>query len=559
MLPKRTAKAAESRLVPHSNPELAALLQRAAVSGVSVMRQCLSSNGSTAVTVQVTNDGRSITAPLLAAVIHNHHPEAASVIDVLLKAGADVEAFYTNFDGKERNALMAAASCACCRSPLERLLQGGANACARSRSDGVTALHTAAQSGRVDKCNLVLAASAGKLLELKDQWGNTPLLTAAAHGNTAVVELLHKCGANINASDSRGFGAMQSAAGGAYLGVLRYLIHSKVNVNKPAKGGETPLHMAGQSGSLSCVKLLLEAGADPHAVGEYGLSVLFTTAMGGHASVMQHLLTLGLNPSATSSGGDTLLITACKGSQPGHTQVAQMLLRAGAAVDAVDDDGHSALYHAAQFSSYAATAEVLLQHGATVDLCGRTGDTPLLASVQGQHLATAKLLLSAGADVTRSPRCLHAAVHSVSSSLTQQVMALVQQSNGHTAPSAAGSQADMVQLLLAHGAGASAVLEKTAKSCSCCGDTTALQACADAAALKLLLAAGADVHRTTSRGNTCLHTAAAHGHSAPVICLLIKAGADLAAVNSSGKTAAQVARARGHKLAEALLNRAAKG
>jgi ankyrin repeat protein len=77
------------------------------------------------------------------------------------------------------------------------------------------------------------------------------------------------------------------------------------------------------------------------------------------------------------------------------------------------------------------------------------------------------------------------------------------------------------------------------------------------AMVKLLLAAGADAHRTTARGNTCLHRAVMCSYPAPVLCLLIKAGVDLHAVNSKGKTAAQVARSKGNTLAAALLNRAA--
>jgi ankyrin repeat protein len=83
--------------------------------------------------------------------------------------------------------------------------------------------------------------------------------------------------------------------------------------------------------------------------------------------------------------------------------------------------------------------------------------------------------------------------------------------------------------------------------------------CKDPAVLKLLLTAGADVQAVTSRGNTCLHVAARHGYSAPVVCLLIKAGADLHAANGAGSTAAQVAHAAGHTLIEQLLNRAAQG
>jgi ankyrin repeat protein len=82
--------------------------------------------------------------------------------------------------------------------------------------------------------------------------------------------------------------------------------------------------------------------------------------------------------------------------------------------------------------------------------------------------------------------------------------------------------------------------------------------CEQSAQLKLLLAAGADVHVTTDRGNTVLHVAAVHKFAAPVMCLLIKAGVDLHAENSDGKTAAQVGTDSGNTLAAALLTRAAR-
>jgi ankyrin repeat protein len=78
------------------------------------------------------------------------------------------------------------------------------------------------------------------------------------------------------------------------------------------------------------------------------------------------------------------------------------------------------------------------------------------------------------------------------------------------------------------------------------------------AVTKLLLAAGADVHIANSEGDTCLHVAAAHSYSAPVLCLLIKAGADLHAVNRDNKTAADVARSKSNTLGESLPVRAAR-
>eukprot|EP00953_Heterococcus_sp_UTEX-ZZ885_P003067 2186-Heterococcus_DN1.PRE.2 len=76
--------------------------------------------------------------------------------------------------------------------------------------------------------------------------------------------------------------------------------------------------------------------------------------------------------------------------------------------------------------------------------------------------------------------------------------------------------------------------------------------------MKLLLAAGADVHVRSSTGNTCLHVAALHHLSMPVVCLLIKGGADIAAENDKGLTAAQIARTEGNELLATVLDRAAE-
>jgi ankyrin repeat protein len=90
------------------------------------------------------------------------------------------------------------------------------------------------------------------------------------------------------------------------------------------------------------------------------------------------------------------------------------------------------------------------------------------------------------------------------------------------------------------------------------GRFTALMMCTDPKALKMLLEAGADVHKTTDAGNTCLHVAAQYKYSAAVVCMLIKAGVSLSAVNRSGMTAAEVATACGNGLTAALLVRAAR-
>jgi ankyrin repeat protein len=150
-------------------------------------------------------------------------------------------------------------------------------------------------------------------------------------------------------------------------------------------------------------------------------------------------------------------------------------------------------------------------------------------------LENVKLLIAAGAEVTRPTLKGITALHSAAE-------------QGHAA---------VVKLLLQHGAGA-VLNTMQCEMCTCCSPVSALMMCENAAVLKLLLAVGGDVSAVTGSGDTCLHVAERHSHPVPSLCVLIKAGVKLHAVNAMGDTAADVAEYYGHKLIEQLLNRAAQ-
>jgi ankyrin repeat protein len=170
-----------------------------------------------------------------------------------------------------------------------------------------------------------------------------------------------------------------------------------------------------------------------------------------------------------------------------------------------------------------------------VDASDHNGSTPLLAAAACASAELVQLLLDAGADITAQHtvgvNVLHSAVEN-------------------------SKRPEVLQLLLEHSS-AGAMIDNVAALCSCCGSRTVLMKCEFPAHLKLLLAAGADVHKTTDTGNTALHVAAVHKFAAPVLCLLIKAGVDLHVENSDCQTAAEVAADSGNMLAAALLTRAA--
>jgi ankyrin repeat protein len=184
--------------------------------------------------------------------------------------------------------------------------------------------------------------------------------------------------------------------------------------------------------------------------------------------------------------------------------------------------------------------QLLLAHGADVHKRTVQHDTALDVAANTGHVKCAKALIAAGADV-----------NSIDSGGARSLdHAIIMHRSA------------VAQLLLENGAKA-VMNDLKYADCAygedCCVDgLTALMMCTEVDTLKVLLAAGADVHVRTHAADTCLHLAAKHEASAAMICLLIKAGADLHAVNSKGKTPAQVAHDRGYTFIEQLIVRAAQ-
>ena len=90
-------------------------------------------------------------------------------------------------------------------------------------------------------------------------------------------------------------------------------------------------------------------------------------------------------------------------AEGGHIDVAELLLRHGAIVNAEDDDGWTALYAAAR-ARHTDMAELLLRHGAYVNIQIKStgindGDTALHQAAQNKDTYMIELLLKHGASV----------------------------------------------------------------------------------------------------------------------------------------------------------------
>lgn len=158
------------------------------------------------------------------------------------------------------------------RAAVRDLLRAGVDV-NETQSDGMTALHWAAESGDAELAGMLVYAGANVDGGTRIG-GYSPLHIASRNGHTDVVGILLDAGANPAAATSN--------------------------------SGAVPLHLAAASPSPKSVRLLLDAGADVNArEGAWGQTPLIFAASAGRVANARLLLGAGADMSITTTVIDT--------------------------------------------------------------------------------------------------------------------------------------------------------------------------------------------------------------------------------------------------------------
>jgi len=276
---------------------------------------------------------------------------------------------------------------------VKTLLDQGAPIDGPSGKYGFTPLIAAAADGHLEVLNYLIQKQAK--LDTSDKEGSTPLLHACWEDKTDCALALINAGAHVNYASNANRTPLMYASMKGNDAIVAALIAHQVKLDANCNQGPA-VTWAASADKLSTLKLLSEAGAKLTLMPEGGApdaySILARAAGNNDVDMANFLLEQKVDVNTPSADGGTAIMAA---ADYGCTRVLERLLDQGAAIDAQDNEGNTALI----WSKGINTTDALLKHHANQELKNKKGMTALLAAAEKGSLDRVHALVDAGANV----------------------------------------------------------------------------------------------------------------------------------------------------------------
>jgi ankyrin repeat protein len=432
---------------------------------------------------------------------------------------------------------------------VERLLSGLTNPNIRDE-EGNALLPVAATTGELEVVRLLLESGADVNSTMKPGGaGKTALMEAAARNQGEMVNLLIAAGADVNQQESAsGLSALSFAARLSENQIIKILLAHGADPNVADENGSTPLHIAAGYGYAQTVALLRAGGADLDRPDQNGLTPIMAAIIGGNMyparSIVLGLLIAGADPNRQDNNGNSALHHAALKDMVDNIP---QLIKYGADVGLQNNDGQTPL----DLARYGLTREKLLAASAGPMVKGTVPlDKQLFEAVAAGDTAEAGRLLDAGADPNAvddedENAVLYLATNSGDSAMVELLLEHGADVNralsaGYTALEVAGlnEDIDLIRILLEHGADPN-------QRNMLWNNGTALHSVVNYGrfrAAQMLLDAGADVNMVTDNDMTPLISMIRIGRFGlnevlPIAELLLDAGVDPDHQDTQGRTA----------------------
>ena len=390
----------------------------------------------------------------------------------------------------------------------------------------------AVQANQLDQVRKIIKEQP-QLINQADDRGFTPLHIAAVNPDTAILELLLESGADIEARTDEKKTPLYLAAEFGRLKPVQKLLEGKAFSLPLDKGGNTPLMAAVANGQSETVKWMLkwmdEHGTMIDVTNTEGQTVLFTAVMQGDLEIVKLLIKNEANPKIVDKNGMTILHVACLAIKP---EVVEYLLRekmfdidirnkneatplhmvassrAPSRMQPVaTSDGDKTKYELVlgDTKPQVAVIEMLVKAGADVNAKDKAGLTPLQRAVYVGNPEIVEALFSVGAKVSKEEKkwnALHLAASNGHLELVRLLLDKGMDVNGR----------DHLDITPLHGAAFNGHKKIVA----------------------LLLEKGADVRAKDIKGKTPYDRAEAEGHT-EILKMLVESGYQVPEVSEPEK------------------------
>jgi ankyrin repeat protein len=286
-----------------------------------------------------------------------------------------------------------------------------------------SALHDAVSMNSTEDINKLLDSGAN-INELGGFFKGSPLYKASAFGKNEIVKLLIKRGANINLKSEHGETPLFVAAINKRTKTIQILMRNNADSTIPNTQGDLPISYVAANGDLNSVKLMFSRNSNRFS----GIHALMSAAETDQLEIAKYALANSVDPNSSLRSFAAIHIAAMNNSvdvmklliqhkanltvgtfdkratppiflalQREHTEVIDLLLKAGVNPNSVSKNGMP-LLHKAATNRNSSPLKILLNYDVNIEARDRLDKTALMNAVSRGHLENIKLLLNAGAN-----------------------------------------------------------------------------------------------------------------------------------------------------------------
>lgn len=225
---------------------------------------------------------------------------------------------------------------------------------------------------------------------VSNESGENALAIAAFNGDLEIVMLLLSASASPNSLGTTAW-PLSNAAGQGHTQIVEALLFAEAEVDSTDEDGGTALSDASAGGHLEIVQLLIEGGANPKHKDRYGKRAITYAAEKGHTRIVAELsqfateneinqVSLLLKLAGQGPPGNEI-IDFLDAAESGDIDAVRMFLESGGNVDAMAEDGRTAVFGAAR-RGHVDILKLLCSHGADMNHIDTYGSFPLVSAGQ---------------------------------------------------------------------------------------------------------------------------------------------------------------------------------